>query len=153
MSFRIVPGGVEHVDTIVEHRRSMFYDMGHREIAALDAMAAALRPWLLRRLESGEYLAWFACDEAGGIIGGVGLWLMDWLPHMIGPDVPRGNIVNVYTSPEHRRQGIARALVQTALDWSRANGLKSVILHSSAEGRPLYDKLGFRPTNEMRILL
>ena len=32
----------------------------------------------------------------------------------------------------------------------RGNGIESVVLHASGEGRPLYEKLGFTPTNEMR---
>jgi hypothetical protein len=37
------------------------------------------------------------------------------------------------------------------MDWCRAQGLKTVVLHASDAGRPLYASLGFRQTNEMRI--
>ena len=78
---------------------------------------------------------------------------MDWPPHMIGPGARRGNILNVYTQPGSRRQGIARRLMEVALDWCRGNGIRAVILHASEDGRALYEKLGFQPTNEMRLLL
>jgi GNAT superfamily N-acetyltransferase len=81
------------------------------------------------------------------------LWLMDWPPHMIGPGAPRGNILNVYTRPENRRMGLARGLMDAALAWCRANGVRAVILHSSDAGRPLYESMGFTRTNEMRIVL
>jgi len=132
----------------------MFVDMGHRDFAALDRMSAAFRPWLLTKMNAREYLAWFAVEEDGTIAAGLGLWLMDWLPHMVGDGAPvRGNIVNVYTRLEHRRKGLARALMNAALDWCRANAVSCVVLHASPEGRPLYESLGFQPTNEMRILL
>jgi ribosomal protein S18 acetylase RimI-like enzyme len=153
MRFTIASAGVESVETIVEHRRRMFFDMGHRDVAALDAMSEAFRPWLRGKMQSGEYLAWFAVLAGGEACAGVGLWLMDWPPHLIGAGSRRGNVVNVYTSPEHRRQGIARALVETALTWSREHGIVCVILHASSEGRALYEGLGFHATNEMRILL
>jgi ribosomal protein S18 acetylase RimI-like enzyme len=79
--------------------------------------------------------------------------MMDWPPHMIGAGSRRGNILNVYTEPEYRRQGIARSLMDAALDWCRANGIASVILHASPDGRSLYESLGFQATNEMRIAL
>jgi len=41
----------------------------------------------------------------------------------------------------------------TALSWCRDSGIRSVILHASSDGRPLYDSLGFTPTNEMRLNL
>ena len=131
----------------------MFYEMGYRDDAALDAMVAAFLPWLRQRMTTGEYLAWLAVAPDGAIAAGLGLWLMDWPPHMIGPGAPRGNILNVDTEPAFRRQGIARRLMNVALDWCRANGVRAVILHASEDGQKLYEELGFKSTNEMRILL
>jgi GNAT superfamily N-acetyltransferase len=131
----------------------MFVDMGHRDESTLDSMSRSFVPWVKTRLADGEYLAWFAIAPDGSIAAGLGLWLMDWPPHMVGPGARRGNILNVYTQPEHRRRGLARMLMQTALEWCRANGIRAVILHASPEGRTLYESLGFQPTNEMRLML
>jgi len=131
----------------------MFCDMGYRNQVVLDAMAAAFLQWLRRKMQEGEYLAWLAVRADGSVAAGLGLWLMDWPPHMVGPGSRRGNILNVYTSPDSRRQGLARRLMEVALEWCRVNHIRAVILHSSKEGRPLYEKLGFQPTNEMRITI
>ncbi len=150
---RIRTATLDDIEIVVRHRCSMFRDMGHRDEAAIDAMAQAFRHWVRRKMEDDEYLAWFAVDDDGTVTAGAGLWLMDWPPHMIGPGSRRGNILNVYTNPEHRRQGFAHELMQTVLQWCEANGIRAVILHASKGGRALYEKLGFRPTNEMRIEL
>ena len=152
-TFDIRPATIDDTEIIAAHRRAMFFEMGYRDEAVLDAMVAAFRPWLRRRMEQREYLAWLAVRADGAIVAGLGLWLMDWPPHMVGPGSPRGNILNVYTNPECRRQGLARRLMDAALEWCRANRIRAVILHSSTEGRPLYEKLGFHPTNEMRLML
>jgi ribosomal protein S18 acetylase RimI-like enzyme len=60
-------------------------------------------------------------------------------------------ILNVYTEPEFRHRGIARQIMLVILDAIKARGLRGVNLHASAEGRPLYEKLGFEATNEMRL--
>jgi GNAT superfamily N-acetyltransferase len=153
MPFVITPATIEDAGSIVHHRRAMFADMGHQDAAALDAMSSAFGPWLAARMEAGDYLAWMARAADGKIAGGLGLWLMDWPPHMIGAGARRGNILNVYTEPEFRRLGVARSLMQTALDWCRANGITAVILHASPDGRALYESIGFQATNEMRIKL
>jgi len=142
----------DDADVLVDHRRAMFHEMGYSDAAALDSMAAAFRVWLRQKMDAGEYLAWLALSEDGSIAAGLGLWLMDWPPHMIGPGARRGNILNVYTRLENRRQGLARKLMQVALDWCRTNGIRAVILHSSEAGWALYESLGFRQTNEMRLL-
>jgi GNAT superfamily N-acetyltransferase len=142
----------DDIGTLVAHRRAMFVDMGYRDEAALDAMAAKCHGWLLARMERGEYLAWVVVAGDGAIVAGAGLWIMEWPPHMIG-NGPRGNILNVYTAVEHRRRGLAGELMKAAIAWCRGNGVDVVVLHSSADGRRLYESMGFVGTNEMRIQL
>jgi GNAT superfamily N-acetyltransferase len=153
MSFVISAATPGDVEILVHHRRAMFSDMGYSDRAELDAMCAAFRPWLAARMANGEYRAWLGRTPEGRTAGGLGLWLMDWPPHMIGGSARRGNILNVYTEAAFRRQGIARRLMETALEWCRSEGLSVVILHASAEGRVLYESMGFASTNEMRISL
>ena len=141
------------LNAIVHHRQAMFFDMRYHDETALRAMAGNFRPWLQRKMEASEYLAWFALAPDASIAAGLGVWLMDWPPHMIGAGGRwRGNILNVYTEPAHRRRGMARALMKIALEWCAANQVGSVILHASPEGRGLYESLGFTPTNEMRLI-
>ena len=151
--FAIRAGTLDDAETIVAHRRAMFLDMGYPEDLAMSRMIERFRPWLKEKMQAGEYLAWFAVGEDGEIAAGLGMWLMDWPPHLAGPGRWRANILNVYTRPESRRQGLARRLMEEALAWCRANNLSTVILHASEAGRPLYQSLGFQPTTEMRVLL
>jgi ribosomal protein S18 acetylase RimI-like enzyme len=139
------------LEIIVGHRRGMFFDMGHCDELKLDAMSKKFRVWLRRKMEAGEYLAWFAIRDDGVVMAGAGLWLMDWLPHMIGDGRWRGNIVNVYTAKEFRRRGLARELMKVVMDWCEKNeDVGAVVLHASAQGKALYEGLGFEGTNEMR---
>jgi ribosomal protein S18 acetylase RimI-like enzyme len=140
------------INTLVEHRRAMFFDMGYRDQTALDSMAAKCHTWLLTRMNRGEYLAWLAIAPDQEIVAGTGLWLMDWPPHMVGSGV-RGNILNVYTAVEHRRRGLAGELVRAAMQWCRSNGVDVVVLHASPDGRRLYESMGFVVSNEMRLKL
>jgi ribosomal protein S18 acetylase RimI-like enzyme len=151
--FTIRRASEEEIDILVAHRRSMFLDMGYSDEAALESMAEKCKPWLLSKMKSNEYLAWLVVDSAGTIAAGAGLWLMEWIPHMIGKSVRRGNIINVYTEQKFRRLGLARCLMDTAIQWCRENGIDTIILHSSQEGRVLYESMGFAATNEMRIEL
>jgi ribosomal protein S18 acetylase RimI-like enzyme len=141
------------VETLVAHRRAMFQDMGYRDEVALDSMSAKFRVWLLEHMNSGDYHAWLVSAPDGSIAAGTGLWLMDWPPHMIGQGTRRGNILNVYTSRNFRRQGLARRLMEVVLLWCRENGIDTIILHASHSGLSLYKSMGFTPTNEMRLRL
>ena len=124
----IRPAAIEEAAIVGAQRRAMFFDMGYRD--GLDTMVEAFVPWVIEKMRAGEYLGWFAVAEDGAIAAGAGLWLMDWPPHMIGPG-SRGNILNVYTEPGYRRQGLARRLTETAIDWCRAYGIGKMCIRDS----------------------
>lgn len=149
--FTIRVGCVEDTALIVKHRHAMFSDMGYRDAAWLDEMAVAFLPWVQRKMESGEYLAWFALAPDGSVAAGAGLWLQEWMPARVGRDSRRGYIINVYTEPRYRRLGLARRLMEILLDWCRQEGIAMAALNASDEGRPLYESLGFKATNDMRL--
>ena len=60
-------------------------------------------------------------------------------------------VLNLYVERDQRRRGVARELMKAMIVWCRDNGFSSVGLHASDEGRPLYEQLGFKATNEMRL--
>ena len=59
----------------------------------------------------------------------------------------------MYAEPGARRVGVARRLMEAMIEWCRDEGYGSVSLHASAAGRPLYENMGFQPTNEMTLKL
>jgi GNAT superfamily N-acetyltransferase len=151
--FTIRLASTADLETLVAHRRAMFHDMGYTDQAALDAMSAKFRGWLLERMNRGDYHGWLVTSPDGEIAAGAGLWLMDWPPHMIGRSARRGNILNVYTADRFRHRGLARRLMEAVLRWCRENGIDTLILHASPAGKSLYEALGFAATNEMRLQL
>jgi GNAT superfamily N-acetyltransferase len=136
---------------ILHHRRSMFRDMGEGTVEELDRMVEVARPWLMRALADGSYRHWLALDGSGRVAGGGGVLLGPWPANPMDPCTERAVILNVYTEPEFRKRGIARQVMVTILEWLKQRGFRGVNLHASAEGRPLYEKLGFEATNEMRL--
>jgi len=138
---------------LVRHRRAMFEEMGHRDPAVLETVDAASRKYFEQALHEGSYKAWLAEQSKGEIVAGGGIVLARW-PGFPGESLAqRAWILNMYTEPHARRRGLARQLLRVMLDWSRAHGFATVSLHASPAGRPLYESLGFQPTNEMRLKL
>ena len=114
-------------------------------------MVKVASPWLARALGDGSYHHWLALDGSGRVAGGGGVLLSPWPANPKDPCTQRAVILNVYTEPESRKRGIARQIMRTILAWVREHGFHSVNLHASAEGRALYEKLGFEATNEMGL--
>lgn len=155
--------GAADVEMILHHRRSMFRDMGEGSVEQLDRMVEVARPWMARALADGTYRHWLAVGTgiaetppaastgSGRVVGGGGVLISPWPANPFDPCAERAIILNVYTEAEFRRRGVAWMVMERILGWVRSYGLKSVNLHSSAEGRALYEKMGFVQTNEMRL--
>lgn len=143
---------VEDLATIMRHRRGMFSDMGFRDEAGFAAMEATSAPFIRAGLEDGSYRGWLAETEAGVVAGG-GLVIVGFPSNPRDPSPRRAWILNMYTEPQHRRRGLGKAIVEAMVSWCREQGFGSVSLHASDAGRQLYEAMGFKPTNEMRLLL
>lgn len=131
----------------------MFAAMGLHEEAGIQRMDLGFRAWLKEHLADGRYIGLFAVDQAGADVAGAGIWLFEWPPTFHEPTGQRAYLLNVYTEPAHRQQGIAHALVRACIEECRARNVKLILLHASDNGRAVYASLGFTESNEMRMFL
>ena len=151
-NFKIREATSADLKIVVHHRRSMFFDMGYRDEAALAAMEATSEPFLAKGLANGSYRGWFV-EDSGRVVAGGGIIIFEYHSSPSDPNPKRPLVVNMYTEPDYRRRGLARRLMEIMIAWCKQEGFGSVLLHASDEGRPLYEALGFVPTNEMRLKL
>jgi len=149
----IRPAAFADLQHILRHRRTMFRDMGSGTEAELDAMVVTAEAFLRQAMPAGTYRGWLAETKDGRIAAGAGVTIVPWPGAPRDPALRRGWVQNVYTEPEFRRRGLARRLMEVLVEWCRAEGFHTVSLHASREGRGLYESMGFRVTNEMRLEL
>jgi GNAT superfamily N-acetyltransferase len=147
--YRLRRAATQDAAIVAGHRVAMFRDMGVLAQTDTPRLEASSRRHLAQALADGQYYGWLA-EIDGAVAAGVGVVLRPLLPRPGCLDGGRdAYVLNVYTEPAHRRRGLARALMQAVLQWCHAAGITRVALHASDEGRPLYESLGFAPTNEM----
>jgi ribosomal protein S18 acetylase RimI-like enzyme len=133
--------------TLFEFRMAMLADIFSKRGTE---QGEANERWLDQHLDR-DFVAWIA-DVQGRAVACAGLM---WFAHPPGPVNPAGKeayILNVYTRPEARRKGLARALMDLAVGEARAAGTTRIWLRASAEGRPLYEAMGFRGGNYMQLV-
>lgn len=91
----------------------------------------------------GEYGTWLPDGSLGAWIGSELVGVVMSVRNAPWDDVPRGPfIIDLFVLPEHRRRGIARALVTAACDaFTAPIGLR--VDDSAEPARRLYESLGF----------
>ncbi|MGA8663581.1 MAG: GNAT family N-acetyltransferase [Thermoplasmata archaeon] len=140
------------LDLLVEHRLAMWRDIGTRTEESLRDHAPVYRRWIRALIARGEVEAVVA-EVSGRPVGSGALWWMPAHPRPGLPDPVEPYIMSMYTDPEYRGVGLATDIVLALLERARKHGAFRVLLHASTQGRPVYVRLGFEPTTEMRLLL
>jgi GNAT superfamily N-acetyltransferase len=158
VNFRVRPATVADVPALAAHRAGMFRDMGRLDRNLEPALVAATERYLRDAMPRGGYLGWVAeaTDGAAAPVGGAGVQLRPLVPR---PDPagerlelgPEAIVLSVYVEPGWRRCGVGEALMRAVLAAMAERGVRRILLHPSDEGRRLYERLGFVPTNEMRF--
>ena len=150
LNYTIRKATAADAEIILHHRVGMFTDMGI-DPTLVTTMEAPFRIWIAEEFSAGRFTTWFACADDGQVIAGAGLWLYQWIPSPLAPQTVRAYILNVYTERAYRQQGIARRLIEEIIAYCREKGYATVLLHASKQGRPIYEALDFKQTNEMRF--
>src|SRR5437667_11501130 len=149
------------VDLISWHRARMFQDMGELPLDLFESFRIQSRDALRQMFERENYFGWLASpeNEPERIVAGAGVQLREVPPHPQTNangkiDIVSGRqaiIQNVFTESEWRRRGLAALLIKRLIDWTHQEGIDSLVLHASDEGRALYERLGFIAATEMRF--
>lgn len=139
----------EDAPVLAEMRRQMFLAMGKPDDDRMREVVAAFIPWVADAIRRGTYIGWVVVTRAGEPVANAGMLLIEWPPNSRDLNPVRGYVLNVWTHPEHRRQGLARRLMEVVMTEAHDRAIRVLALHASDEGKLLYEQLGFRASREM----
>ncbi len=66
------------------------------------------------------------------------------MPSYHNPTGKTAFIMNIYTDPQYRRNGIAFNVLDMLVTDAKERGAENIILDSTKMGRPLYETYGFK---------
>ena len=135
------------------HVRAMWLEIGAPPHQIKPSWQEEVFQFMGAAAEIGHFRGYVAVRE-GRIVGSAGGQIFAGLsPNLLEPDYRlMGYVWGVYVRPEHRGLGIASALTRTLTEYLFSLGCSQVRLHASPAGQPVYEKIGFLPSTEMRIL-
>ena len=93
------------------------------------------------------------CSDGGEVFAGAGgVSFYQVMPTCDNPSGRKAYIMNMYTRPEYRRQGIAGQTLELLIREARDRGIDHITLDASDMGRPVYAKHGFvKMEDEMKL--
>jgi len=104
-----------------------------------------------KALREGTHSAYLVFD-GDRFAGAGGISYYQVMPTFHNPSGNKAYIMNMYTRPEYRRQGIARRMLDMLINDAKAKGIRFITLEATRMGRPLYENAGFVPMKDEMIL-
>lgn len=90
----------------------------------------------------GTHIAYLIFEEED-FAGAGGISFFQVMPTYHNPTGRKAYIMNMYTKPKYRRQGIAYKTLDLLVKEARSRGITAISLEATDMGRPLYEKYGF----------
>ena len=141
---RIRMGGLADAGLMTDLRCAFLEEIGQR---LEDGFADRLRSWIDEALSDGRLQLWLA--ELDGRVAGCAA--INTYARMPSANYPNGlgwHLHNVYVKPANRKAGIAVALLSAVGAAAREQGVDVLSLHSEPSARGLYERFGFRVSED-----
>ncbi len=145
---RIYQAGIKDIDELMELRKAML-----REVNSLPeehTFGKAFNRDSKRFFLSGNQTTFIAAEDKA--IACATICYYDVLPTFAHPGGKRAHIMNVYTSKEYRRQGIASTLLYMLTDQAKERGITEITLDSVPDTKSIYYKSGFTDSDERMVM-
>lgn len=141
LTYRIA--GIEDLELLVETRVEVLRAANCLGADAdMAEVARASRSYYQKALPEGSHTAILVFDgDAFVAAGGVSYYSL--MPTYHNPAGRKAYIMNMYTRPAWRRQGVATRVLDLLVQDAHASGVTSIALEATPAGRPLYEKCGF----------
>ncbi len=140
---RIRPATSGDAAVLARFRVLLFREMGRLEGNEAE-FAHASENYFAWALSTDREAAWIA-ESYGEPVAVLSMTLEPMPPKPGRHRLLEAYMHNVYVLPEQRMRGLAKRLVNTALDYARDEGIRRIRLFTSDDARWLYEHLGFHP--------
>src|SRR2546425_5159631 len=140
------------LDLLVRHRRGMWNAIAKILKTDLDVADRTYRRWARTQMKSDRF-AGFIVDVGGAAVASGCVWFIQVQPRPNWKGTTAAYLLSMFTEEAHRGRGHGARIVREAIRYAKARGIHVMLLHASAFGEPIYTRLGFERTTEMRLFL
>lgn len=143
---------IEDLALLVETRMEVLRAANRLDASAdMTQVERETRAYYRSALADGTHTAYLVFDgEVFVGVGGISYYSV--MPTCHNPTGQKAYIMNMYTRPAYRRQGIAMRTLDLLVQDARSQGVHAISLEATDMGRPLYETCGFVPmVSEMEL--
>jgi GNAT superfamily N-acetyltransferase len=131
------------IDEMILHRINYLTEMqGERDVSTIEKLKTELRHYFQNGITTGSFIALKATYN--NITISYGAIILHTVPGDFNcSSYLEGDVLNMYTIPEARNQGISTMILKQLILVAKLSGVTKLALHTSVAGEKLYRSAGF----------
>jgi predicted acetyltransferase len=126
----------------------------HKNIDESDKVKikASLRSFFERHIGNNDFIG-IICEYNDKVISAAYFIIDEWPSNRNFLNGKVGTILNVFTYPEYRRNGIASNVIKKIIEEAEKQDVSMIKLDASKDGESVYKKIGFVETEDKSMRL
>ena len=142
MDYDVRQIGIEDINIFIHFRECMFKEVGMAD--GVETMSQQSVGYFAEKIPTGEFVGWLAETAEGEAAASAGLSIYHLSPKPTNVSGTFGYLSSFYTLESHRRRGLAKRLLNVAIQHARDLNLPILKLHASAYGNPSTSRRALR---------
>jgi len=117
-----------------------------------DKLKTSLKDYFERHINADDFIG-LVCEYNGAVISAAYLIIGEWPANRTFINGKIATLLNVYTYPEYRKNGIAANLINKIIEEAKKQNISIINLLATQDGENVYKKLGFVETEDKSMRL
>jgi predicted acetyltransferase len=131
-----------------------FINEFHKDIGEVEKekLKTSLQSYFDRHIKNDEFIG-IVCEYDKKVISVAFLIIGEWPPNRKFLNGKIGTLLNVYTYPEYRKNGIVTNVIKMIIEEAKKQDVSIIDLHATEDGKNVYKKLGFSENEDKSMRL
>jgi len=117
-----------------------------------DKIKTSLKDYFERNIGDNKFIG-MVCEYNGTVVSVACLIMEEWPPNRNFINGKIGTLLNVYTYPEYRKNGIGTNVIKKIIEEAKEKNISIINLLATEDGINVYRKLGFAETEDKSMRL
>jgi len=131
-----------------------FINEFHKDVDEIEKekIKTSLQNYFDRHIKNDEFIG-IICEYDKKTISAAYLIIDEWPPNRTFINGKIGTLLNVYTYPEYRKNGIVTNVIKMIIEEAKKQNVSIINLLATEDGENVYKKLGFFETEDKSMRL
>lgn len=142
---------IDDLEVLLKTRLEFVQSLRNNEVSLPEEFQKNTYDYMKKHIEDDTMVIWMALDNIE-IVSAAMVCYYQLLPTISNESGNTGYILNVFTDPKYRRQGLATELMNKLKQDAKERNVNRLLLNATDMGKLVYEKIGYKEVTRQMVL-